>query len=152
MSAPNISVLLAAIRSSLDQIDRQVADGGLSAPSLAAALVELRQIRRETTVVHSAVECRLVDALRGQWEAVLDGVGAVRVRGGKKRTKWDHDSLWPLVAANAGAAPSPADVVAAARSAVAPAYWRAGTLKGWGIQPDEYCEVGWGPKTVEFAA
>lgn len=149
--------LIGIVRKDIAALDSTVSEGGDLA-DLGLALDELRTARSELDVVLSSLEAEVVRAMGKGWEAHIDGLGGIKVHGGKKRTKWLHDDLFPLAlrqARDRGPLPGTEEsegetVLRIVRSAVQPAYWRAKVLKGWGVDPDEFCEVSWGRKTVEI--
>ena len=149
--------LIGAVRKELAALDGEVSNGG-DVATLALGLDELRAARCELAMVHDALEAQLVRAMGGRWETSIDGVGGIKVRGGKERKKWRHDDLWPFALKQArivGPLPGTPEsegetAVRIVRSAAHVDYWRAKVLKGWGIDPDEFCEVGWGRKTIEI--
>ena len=149
--------LIGAVRKELAAIDAEVSKGG-DLFDLALALDELRTARAELAMVHDALEAQVVIAMRSRWEARLDGFGGIKVRGGKERKTWRHDDLWPLALKRArtiGPPPGIAETEAETalrivRDAAHVDYWRAKVLKGWGLDPDEFCSVSWGRKTVEI--
>lgn len=150
--------LIASIRTELACIDKEIAEGG-DLVDLGLALDELRAARRELGEVHDRLEDAVAAAMGRRWTVTIDGLGGLVLRGGKQRSRWRHDDLWELTLKRArsvepltlgGQTESPAEAaLRIARSALQPAYWRAKVLKGWEIDPDDYCETTWGRKTVE---
>jgi hypothetical protein len=149
--------LIGAVRKDIAALDAAVSEGAALA-DLALALDELRTARAELDTVAADLEAAVVRAMGGRWETSIDGLGGIKVHGGKKRTRWRHDELWPrglTQARRLGPLPGTNETEAETtlrviRDAVQPQYWRAKVLKGWGIDPDEFCEVSWGRKTVEI--
>lgn len=151
--------LVASVRTSLDALDAEIAKGG-PLVDLGLALDELRQARRELGEVHDRIEDAVVAGLGQRWSATIGGLGGLKVHGGKQRRAWRHDDLWEQALKRSrsvdpltihGQAETEAETaIRIARDAIQPAYWRAGVLKGWGVQPDDYCQVSWGRKTVEI--
>jgi hypothetical protein len=147
--------LIEAIRKDVAALDGEVPkDAGLL--DLALALDELRTAKAELDMVERDLQGAVVRAMGDRWEATIDGFGGIKVHGGKKRSKWRSDELWPLTLRRARSLidepPSSEgeQLLSIVRSAVQPAYWRSTELKRWGVDPDEYCEVTWGRKTVEL--
>lgn len=156
-----LHTLIGALRTTLGAIDAEIAASadGAELVDLALALDELREARRELGMVHDSVEGAVVDRMGKRWERTLDGFGTLRVRGGKSRTAWDHDTLFGLaldrarsvepLAINGRDETEAEAALRIVRSAAHVDYWRSKVLKGWGIVPDEYCSVTWGRRTVE---
>ena len=149
--------LIGIVRKDIAALDTAVSEGG-DLVDLALALDELRAARAELDITLAELEAGVVRAMGDRWETSIDGLGGIKVHGGKKRSRWRHDDLFPLAlrqARRVGPLPDTAESEAetalrVVRAAVQPAYWRAKVLKGWGLDPDEFCEVSWGRKTVEI--
>lgn len=148
--------LIGIIRKDIAALDAEVSEPA-SLADLALALDELRTARGELDTVERDLQAAIVRSMGDRWEAHIDGLGGIKVHGGKKRTKWRNDDLFSLALRRArerGPLPGTAEtegetVLRIVRAAVQPAYWRARVVKGWGVDPDEYAEVTWGRKTVE---
>lgn len=150
-----IGQLIEAIRKDIAVLDAEVPkDGELL--DLALALAEVRTAKAELDMVERDIQGAVVRSMGDRWELTVEGFGGIKVHGGKKRSKWLHDDLWPLTLQRARTAESLAPekdderLLLIVRSAVQPAYWRSTELKRWGVDPDEFCEVTWGRKTVEI--
>jgi hypothetical protein len=147
--------LLGAIRNAIAALDSAVTEGG-DLSSLVLALDELRSAKAELSMVERSLEAAVVSAMGDRWHTVIEGFGGIKVHGGKDRKKWRHEELWPLALHRARSAPNLTPekdddrLLVIVRAAVQPSYWRSTELKHWGIDPDEYCEVTWGRKTVEL--
>lgn len=100
----------------------------------------------------AAVEQALTEHTASLWRrdkhlapVEVAGLGLVGVKWGAERKKWDHDGLTSAVidaklAACDGEIPDPFTVARWVTEVAAPAYWRAGVLRGLDIDPDDYCE------------
>lgn len=150
-----IGQLIEAIRKDIAALDAEVPkDGELL--DLALALAEVRTAKAELDMVERSLQGAVIEAMGDRWEATIEGFGGIKVHGGKKRSKWLHEHLWPLTLQRArGAETLSAEkdderLLVIVRAAVQPAYWRSAELKRWGVDPDEFCEVTCARKTVEL--
>ncbi len=133
--------------------------------TLARRLANLRARRRELDLEIEDAEVALVRAMRAHddvWEVELPELGIVKRHSGTKRTEWRHDELWDelgrfirsgakrLMDEDTGQIESPADTaLRIVREAARPS-WRITALKGFGIDPDEFCSVSYGRQTIEL--
>lgn len=151
-----IGTLIESIRKDLAALDTEVSATHSPLAHLAAALSELRTAKAELDMVERSLQSAVIEAMGDHWEATIEGFGGIKVHGGKKRSKWLHEHLWPLTlqrsrgAETLSAEKDDERLLVIVRAAVQPAYWRSTELKRWGVDPDEYCEVTWGRKTVEI--
>lgn len=151
-----IGNLIESIRKDLAALDTEVSATHSPLIHLAVALDELRTARAELNMVERSLQAAVIEAMGDRWEATIEGFGGIKVRGGKKRTTWRNEELWPLALRRARsvrtAAAGEADerLLEVVRAVVQPSYWRTGELKRWGVDPDDYCNVTTGSKSVEI--
>lgn len=151
-----IGRLIESIRKDIVALDSEVSATHSPLSHLAVALDELRTAKAELAVVESSLQAAIVEAMGDHWEATIEGFGGIKVHGGKRRQRWHHDELWTLslrrARSEASITPGESDdrLLAVVRAAVQPSYWRSTELKRWGVDPDEYCSVSFGAKSVEL--
>lgn len=128
---------------------------------LAAHLASLKARHRELGLSIQQAEGDLIDAMDGEWEVEVEGLGVFKRRAGTKRTAWRHDDMWRamgrLAQADRIVDPETGEVESVADSwsrhvvaACAPGYWRTTPLREWGIDPDEFCERTTGRSTIQI--
>lgn len=151
-----IGRLIESIRKNIVALDAEVSATLSPLSHLAVALDELRTAKAELAVVESSLQAAIVEAMGDRWEATIEGFGGIKVHGGKRRQRWHHDELWTLSLRRARSeesiTPGESDerLLVVVRAAVQPSYWRSTELKRWGADPDEYCSVSFGAKSVEL--
>lgn len=126
----------------------------------AATLQLLRQERADILATERELEAHIAkrwaaEHIRFNSMMPVEGVGAVVVRTGTKRTAWDHDAVLPAVIKAhlidaGGEIPDPFTLARWVTDACGVAYWRAGVLRGLGIEPDEFCTTDRRPPTVQI--
>ena len=137
-------------------------------PELLAQLVELTDQRQHISDRIMEVEDLIVAAMAGTkppvWYVEVPGLPPIKRHGGKKRTAWDHESVFSTLRMlvrdpqhrkssdhETGEIESPEEaVVRHIKECAYVAYWRAGDLKARGVQPDQFCEVSYGRQTIEI--
>lgn len=117
----------------------------------AALLVELRDLRKWLAAVHDHLEDRVIALMGESRRTDVADVGRLIRYDGKKRTHWRHDELYPVALsvarrnqfdpATGEAIPADEALLATLKLGLAPAYWRSGVLRSWGVEPDDYAEV-----------
>lgn len=126
------------------------ADVSKSHEELAYILKCIADMRSVLTDAYQYVEDLLVEAAPSKEFSVPGFSGPITVRTGNKRQAWDHDALWKDVTqALLETTDHPQEFVAGLRAAMT-ASWKVTGLRPLGIDPDEYCEVVWGRKTVQL--
>lgn len=122
--------------------------------ALAAAIyVELVDVQKELGAVMSLLTHAFAESLPYK-ETTVEGIGTIRRRGKKDRTRWDKDDLLRavldsrLVDKTTGfiSEESPLDKVLAVWNLGPP---RTKVLENRGIDPDEFCHSEWGGWTIE---
>lgn len=117
--------------------------------ALTYILKVIADMQKSLAHAYQYVEDRLV-AAAPEKEFLIEGIGNITIRTGVKRQKWDHEALWTDVTrALLESVDGPDEFVRGLRDAVT-ASWKVTGLRPLGIDPDEYCEVAWGRKTVQF--
>lgn len=119
----------------------------------AAVYVQLIDVQRELAAVMSLLTHGFAETL-GERETTIDGVGTLRRRARKDRTKWQKDDLLRavldsrVVNTDTGEVTdeTPLDKVLAVWNLAAP---RTTALRDRGIDPDEFCASEWGGWTIE---
>lgn len=119
----------------------------------AAVYVELVDAQKELAAVMSLLTHAFAESLADN-ETTIDGIGTLRRRGRKDRTKWQKDDLLRavldsrVVNTDTGevADETPLDKVLAVWNLATP---RTTALKERGIDPDEFCHSEWGGWTIE---
>lgn len=122
--------------------------------ALAAAIyVELVDVQKELGAVMSLLTHAFAESLADK-ETTVEGIGTLRRRGKKDRTKWQKDDLLRavldsrVVNTDTGevADETPLDKVLSVWNLATP---RTTALKERGIDPDEFCHSEWGGWTIE---
>lgn len=131
---------------------------------LAELLANLRHAKDVLADAAQYVEDELIKAMPHK-EEIIDGIGEVSYHTGAKRTGWDKEALIPVathaIARNLPNLIDPAtgevvDHIAFTSGivndwcALATPNWKVTGLRAVGINPDEFCEVTWGRKTVDM--
>lgn len=132
-------------------------------PGLAALLAAVRRSRATLAFVESEVERLLARAMPSN-VVVVDGVGVLERRAGRKRSSWDHARLASLLAARVAdqrlvdpetgeVLPRPPgrlaqDVVDEFLRCAGVSYWKVGELRARNLDPAGFCEEEAGRTTV----
>lgn len=142
----------------------QLAESEDDYAELAELLVDVRELRRQLGDQEREVEGVLVAVLPDR-KVEVPQVGVVERRSGSVRKKWDSEALVArlvrdrLYDSETGEARfvSARDAVDAAVSVVTACApftgsmgWRAGALRDFGIDPDEWCESVKGPDRIQI--
>ena len=118
----------------------------------AALTAILRTLREAITFLkdsYQVVEDALVEAMPSK-EMEIPGIGVIQRRSGTARKSWDHQALWrDVTQVLLSDSEGPEDFVARLRTVVTPS-WKVTGLRPLGIDPDEYCEVSYGRRTVQL--
>jgi hypothetical protein len=155
----NIDAFGARVASWCDEVDAGLGEVGRSVDDLARMLVVIRDARAALAVVGDRVASVFV-----QWvprgEVVVQGLGAFSIRRSVRRTQWDHDGLWRVVAARAlderqlnfetGEYEPAHEAVARVLAACVSPTWRVTALRVRGIDESEFCHVVADKATVQL--
>ncbi|MGH9002123.1 MAG: hypothetical protein ACRDYV_03240 [Acidimicrobiia bacterium] len=124
-------------------------------PGLAALLAAVRRGRATLALLESEIET-LLAGLMSSNVVVVDGVGVLERRGGRKRSNWDHARLASMLAARVAdqrrvdpdtgeiLARPPGrlaqDVVDELLTCAGVSYWKVGELRARSVDPSSFCE------------
>lgn len=118
------------------------------ADELCLLLAALRDAKQALAEVYSEVEKHLLSMDTPRSFEVV-GLGLVERKRKAKRSAWDHAAVkHELLRYAATNEVNPVDVIWAAMNPT----WRVTALKGFGLQPDEYCQEEWGGESVMLPA
>lgn len=132
-------------------------------PGLAVLLAAVRRGRATLAFIESEVE-RDLAALMASNVVVVDGVGVLERRSGRKRSNWDHTRLASLLAARVAdqrrVDPATGEILARPPGRLAQdivdellacaglSYWKVGELRARRLDPATFCEEEPGRTTV----
>jgi hypothetical protein len=158
------AVLAAVDRLCHDRIPLAAAKLSPDVDALVLLLQDVRRAQAQLAWAAEELEDQIVKDMPAK-EIVVAGVGPVTLRTGTKRTQWDHDGLMAAMVARIADEPSilcdietgelltPTQtverVVGMLREAVTPS-WKTTGLRAARINPDEYCSVAFGRKTIQL--
>jgi hypothetical protein len=129
---------------------------------IAALLSTLRRCRTTLGFIESEAEGALARVMPEKI-VIIDGVGVLERRSGKKRTAWDHRRVAFLLAArvadrrvdpDTGEVMPPGVLAGAVTEEILGcagiSYWRVGALRDRNLDPSDYCEENPGRPSVQI--
>jgi len=130
-------------------------DKSPTAPDAAKLLAEVLRARKALGAAAEDLSRFLGGVLPYGQQHVFDGLPAFQLRGGSKRTEWDHvetrRDTQKAIAEKLSMAVIDVEAVLDEWSAVSGYAWKVTGLKALGLDPDEYCRKSTGPPSVQFA-
>lgn len=132
---------------------------GLDLHEYVVLLAAVEDVRDTAGALRDRIARELEPLVPGSKGVTVDGVGVVERRAGTTRKAWDHPRVAWLVASHAvderrvdtetGETDDPVKVaVQALLDAAGIGYWRSGSLREFGLDPDDYCDTSYGPAKV----
>lgn len=127
---------------------------------LAAELRDLRRLGRTLRIIDDEITEKIVPQISGLVSAEIEGVGVIQAKKGSERKAWDHAALLRMVVARGRDErridPDTGEVLESEVDAVVRAItacagirdWKVTGLRSRAIDPDEHCQVSWGPAKV----